>query len=279
MDWSRKSAHRTAQAHAASCAVAEFAVTERHRERCLRRGVITWREKNASLRQSLQSFGLLPPDNRNEAPLPPQPLNNATAAALVPPASPSRSPVRLAVLARSVASGTSPILAQPFDADGQGFGTPMRPTPSATADAPAPGSMRAPKTPASAADERAYLWSELQRLRSQLDAEQKERRAASFMERVQVAHLRQQTEALRRSLLAHGGGGNPHSPPGSPGGGGSMWQLRQQQEALHGMAELHKRLQEEKARHAGFASELVHFARKLNVGEGQQGWSLYAEKR
>ncbi len=78
--------------------------------------------------------------------------------------------------------------------------------------------------------------------------------------------LRQQTEMLRRSLLAPAmpaviPGGRMGSPPGSP----ASWELRRQQEALNGMATCNRRLQDGKARHAGFASELRNFARHMQI--------------
>ena len=135
------------------------------------------------------------------------------------------------------------------------------------------------------------MWDELQLLRSQLDIEQQERRAASFMERMQFAQLRQATEMLRRSLLAGGvGGSHPqlpgaaysyaaaapngvraaHAAVGSPSAPATpaeaaASELRRQQQMYVGVAELHRRLHDEKARHAGFASELRSFARHMKI--------------
>ena len=129
------------------------------------------------------------------------------------------------------------------------------------------------------------MWNELQRLRAELDKEQKERRASSFMERVHVAQLRQQTEMLRRSLLAPPGTqgapvlqpvlpaaqppyatvagamhGAPVQPPLTADG-----ERKRQQTLFSGMAELHQRLQGERARNAGFATELRCFARNMDL--------------
>ena len=103
------------------------------------------------------------------------------------------------------------------------------------------------------------MWTELQRLRSLMDVEQQERRASSFMERMQVAQLRQQTELLRRSLLmpapaAHNAGlGSLSSSP-----------LSMEQHYLEQLR-LNERLQNEKARHIGLATELRDFARNMQL--------------
>ena len=125
-------------------------------------------------------------------------------------------------------------------------------------------------------DERAQLWTELQKLRSQLDAEQQARRQLTFMERMHVAQLQKQTEALRRSLLTPqrmGGAEGSHARSTVPLG------LREaaneparlaatrppQEEVLRAMSEYHRRLGEERARHAGLATELRFFAKQMNL--------------
>ena len=116
--------------------------------------------------------------------------------------------------------------------------------------------------PQTAATERQRMWEELHQLRAQLDAAQYERRTSSFIERINVAQLRQQTEMLRRSLLAPAA---PRGPAAAP-----ALELERQQELLRGMAELKGRLQDERERHAGFEKELRSFAShmKLDVRAG-----------
>ena len=52
------------------------------------------------------------------------------------------------------------------------------------------------------------------------------------------------------------------APPGSPA---QMFEYHRQQEMFAGMAKMHHRLQEERARHAGLATELRYFAKHLKV--------------
>ena len=119
-------------------------------------------------------------------------------------------------------------------------------------------------------EERRWMWGELQRLRSLLDDEQKQRRASTFMERMQLAQLRQQTESLRRAIEHSGSrsGSAGASAAGADLDGGALAGagLRSGQQALYdGMAELQQRLQRERMRHAGFATELRSFARHMNL--------------
>ena len=117
-----------------------------------------------------------------------------------------------------------------------------------------------------AAKERQRMWEELHHLRAQLDAAQYERRTSSFIERVHVAQLRQQTEMLRRSLLA------PRGPVAAP-----AHELERQNELLREIAELKERLQDESARHAGFEKELRSFASHMKLDVRAAGARSAAE--
>lgn len=114
----------------------------------------------------------------------------------------------------------------------------------------------APSVPA----DRERLWTELRQLRAQIDSDQNERRSAGFLERLQLAQLRQQHELLRRSMLVSQ---TPHADEAAASGmqlGGLA-----QTAAGPSAASRHQRLVHEKARHAGFASALQHFARRMQL--------------
>ena len=118
--------------------------------------------------------------------------------------------------------------------------------------------------------DRKRLWDELRRLRAQIDDEQKERRAASFLERLQFAQLRQQHELLRRALASGPTLSSGEADALLAAGMASRSSARARQHAEHeehddGAASLQRRLHDEKMRHIGFVNELQRFARHMQL--------------
>ena len=248
--WERRAARRATRTDAASRAVAAFAARQRHTVALLRRGWGAWRTWSAAVHfvhdAPREPWEMEYEDSEDE--------DEAVGVEMGVAEALQDHVAGGGVRGGSRADGQAPLY-EPAAADGLG--------------APAPAQTA----------ERRRMWEELQRLRSLLDVEQRERRSATFLERLHLQQLRQQIELLGRKLSSNHAGGGGGGGGGGRGGGGDAAPLGVATGGPVGGARpapaagdheqrlysWHLRLENERARHAGLATELRYFARAMEL--------------